>query len=596
MSLPPKQFCSLRPVGSTLAVVFCAFACLCFLLVCAQPSFAQNVVADGVRGEVRNIYVDIGEIFEEEDLGFFYRTVNTLKFSTKEKVVRRELLLEPGDEFSTFLLQESERNLRRLPFFREVSITPIEQNGFIDLYVSVQDTWTLFPFFNVSAGGGTNRRSAGVADSNLFGYGKRLEFLVADDEGRQKIEAVWDDPRLFGSYQRLTLGHFQRSDGYRTLAIYGRPFRSLTEKYSWGMEAQGSDLVGRLFRGGEERYIFREEQKLLSGGFTFSEGDPLKRRVRTSFGYRYSEMDFTQADRDDFRDIAIGFDPRLNRPELVPRDRTFSGPFASYEVISQDFLSLNFVDRFRRVEDYNLGNELNLQAQYAPEAFGSLGNTLLMRASDSDGWRLSPTAFLRAAVSSSARLGSSKLRNILLRAEAKYYNILGPLFFGQLYLGKHTLGSSFVADFGVNLDRDREFLLGANSGLRGYEDRTFTGDQRLLLNLEDRFHLVEDVLKLVSVGGAVFFDVGGTSRRGFGDIVDNELYANVGVGLRLGLTRSSGGNVVRVDLAFPLREAIDGTQEFAPRLLITSGQVFSANLSTERSQNNSAQVSSGFLQ
>src|SRR5690606_35674414 len=139
-------------------------------------------------------------------------------------------------------------------------------------------------------------------------------------------------------------------------------------------------------------------------------------------------------------------------------------------------------------------------------------------------------------------------------------------FLGDVYIGKHTIATSLAADWGEDFDKDVELLLGAREGLRGYEDRTFTGDQRLVLNLEDRFHLVEDVYRLVSIGGAFFFDVGGTSRSGFGDIIKDNLYSNVGFGLRFGLTRSSGGAVVRVDVAFPLRDGPDGSEVGEPRI------------------------------
>ena len=145
------------------------------------------------------------------------------------------------------------------------------------------------------------------------------------------------------------------------------------------------------------------------------------------------------------------------------------------------------------------------------------------------------------------------------------------------------------------LDSDLEFLLGASNGLRGYEDRTFSGDHRALLNVEDRFHLVEDVYRLLSIGGAVFFDVGGTSRKGVSEIIGDQLYADVGFGLRFGISRSSGGAVLRLDVAFPLREGPDGSQFLEPRILLSSGQLFSARLPSESLRSQAATVSAGFL-
>ena len=271
--------------------------------------------------------------------------------------------------FDPFLIEESERNLRSLPFLRRISITPVHEGEWVDLLVQVQDTWTLFPFLIISSGGGTDRQAIGLTEENLLGYGKRLEVLYADDEGRQKIEGVWDDPRLFGTYQRLTLGHFQRSDGYRSVLAYGSPFRSLVQKTAWGIEADSFDLVGRLFENGEERFIYRHDRLMLSGGYTISKGNPERRRRRVSLGYRYIRDRFDQADEDDFDDINLDFDPDLADIRKVPVDRRFSGPFVSYQQIRQDFLSINFVDKFDRVQDFNLGNEFSAQGQIAAEAF-----------------------------------------------------------------------------------------------------------------------------------------------------------------------------------------------------------------------------------
>ncbi|MCB0324797.1 MAG: hypothetical protein KDD69_14540 [Bdellovibrionales bacterium] len=554
---------------------------------------AESVGTD--RPIIRSIQIEVREIFDESNLGFFYDSVNSLKASTKEEVIRRELLLKEGEPFDDFLLDESERNLRSLPFLRRISITPLRDGPYVDLLVSVQDTWTLFPFITLSSGGGTSRQAVGVTEGNLLGYGKRLELLVADDEGREKIEGVWDDRRLLGTYHRLTLGQFIRSDGERTAFSVGRPFRSLVEPTAWSLNSDYFDLVGRLFEAGDERYIFRQRHTSVAGGYTISKGDPEELLRRYTFGYEYLDDDFSQADEQDFEDINLDPASVTQDPSLLADDRQFSGPFVAYQQIEPDFLSINFVDRFERVEDFNLGNELNLRLNAAPDLFGSRRDTWLVRASDSDGWRITPTSFIRGEVAVSSRYQSGGFDNSLIEGVVKYYNILGAKFIGDTYIGKHTIASSLSVDWGEDLDRDVELLLGARDGLRGYQDRTFTGDQRLVLNLEDRFHLVEDVYKLVSIGGAFFLDAGGTSRSGLADIVKDNLYADVGFGLRFALTRSSGGAVVRIDFAFPLRDGPDGSGVGEPRILFTSGTLFGARLPSERLSSQAEAVSAGFI-
>lgn len=575
-------------------------ACILSLSVWPFSILIEDCAAEespSVAPVVRSIRIDLLEIFDEKNIGAFYRTVNKLKVSTQEEVIRREVLLKEGDVFDEFLLEESERNLRSLPFLRKISIIPIHDADFVDLIVTVQDTWTLYPFLNISSGGGTSKKSVGLTEANVLGYGKRFEILVGDDEGRDVVEGVWDDRRLFGSYHRLTLGHFQRSDGFRSALSCGRPFRGLVEPNAWSINSDISDLVGRNFEDGEESFIYRQEHYLVNGGYTWSLGDPEQLLRRYTLGYDYSRDDFDNATDSDFDDAGLDpNDPNISRdPRLLADDRLFSGPTLFYQRIVPDYLSINFVDRFERVQDFNLGRELNASVHVAPKSLGSIDDTFRFKFSGNDGWRTSPTSFLRSELGGSFRIDNGEPANSIFYWQLKYYNILGAKFIRNLYIGKHTLAAAASVDYGEKIDKDVQLVLGASNGLRGYEDRTFTGDQRLRVALEDRFHLVEDVFRLVSIGGTFFVDAGGTSTRGIGDIISDEMYANVGFGFRFGLTRSSGGAVVRLDIALPLRDGPDGSDRFEPRVLLTSGQAFSSRLRSESLSSQAARVSAGFL-
>src|SRR5690606_17217584 len=99
--------------------------------------------------------------------------------------------------------------------------------------VAVGDTWTFIPSLSYSTGDGRTNRSAGLAESNALGYGKRAEVLLQDDEGRRGMEAVWDDRRVWGSSLRLLGGYFHRVDGDRQVLLFGDPFRSLIQPSAW---------------------------------------------------------------------------------------------------------------------------------------------------------------------------------------------------------------------------------------------------------------------------------------------------------------------------------------------------------------------------
>jgi hemolysin activation/secretion protein len=212
------------------------------------------------------------------------------------------------------------------------------------------------------------------------------------------------------------------------------------------------------------------------------------------------------------------------------------------------------------------------------------------------GWKLSNSSFVRGEVGGASRYNydESKLENSLLRTEVKAYSVLGDLFVGERFLGRHTFASQFFVDFGENLDKDRQLLLGADNSLRGYEINSFEGDKRIVLNLEERSHIADDIFQLVSLGTAVFVDLGGASRDTLAEIATDELYGDVGAGLRFCFPRASGGGIVRIDVAFPMRDGPDGSDAWAPRVVFAAGQLFGARLRSEALGAENASLGIGF--
>ena len=225
---------------------------------------------------------------------------------------------------------------------------------------------------------------------------------------------------------------------------------------------------------------------------------------------------------------------------------------------------------------------------------GSIDDSILFSTTLSEGLRFGVDSFARGEIAFSSRLNEDGFVNSLLHLEAKYYKRYGSVFFKSLYLGNHTFASSFFLDYGDRLDQDRELLIGGDNAIRGYEARTFTGDKRVAVNFEDRVHLAENVLRIVNIGAAFFFEVGGSTDENIGELFADSLYSDIGVGLRISFPRSSGARVLRFDLALPLRAGLDDTEVFEPRFLISAGQLFGADLRSEIIGNESAGVDIGF--
>jgi hypothetical protein len=543
---------------------------------------------------IRTISITLLPVFEETGDNIFYSGANKLKMTTQEDVIRRELLFKVGEQTNEFTLRESERVLRNLGYLRRIYMVPTFDGEFVDIEVRVQDTWTLIPQVGVSSGSGNSRQSIGLSESNIAGLGKRIELLYEEEENRETIEAVWDDNRVLGSDQSFLAAYFTRSDGDRLVFAVARPLRSLLDRQSWRIASDYGDTIGRLFEAGEERYIFRQRNQRISSSYTTMRGDPSISARRFSLGYEYAEDEFLQANAQDYQDLDLDPTEVSNDKALLPGDRRFTGPLFAYEQIEPDFIAMNYIDRFERIEDYNLGEEYSFRMTLAPTLLGSARDALLFSATRSGGMHTSSQGFLRGELGLGSRIEPDGFTDTLARVELKYYHVFGIQQLGRLYLGRHTFASSFFLDFGDDLDRDREFTLGADNALRGYEARTFVGDKRFAINIEDRVHLADDVFRLVSVGAAVFVDGGAASREPLGTMLQDEFYSDVGVGLRFAFPRSTGGRVLRVDLAYPLREGDDGSQRFELRILFSGGQLFNSQLRSESLGRDSANVAVGF--
>jgi hemolysin activation/secretion protein len=146
------------------------------------------------------------------------------------------------------------------------------------------------------------------------------------------------------------------------------------------------------------------------------------------------------------------------------------------------------------------------------------------------------------------RLESGSLADSLLSGEARYY-----LRFND----KNVFTAAIEGQHGFDLDVDHQLLLGGDTGLRGYPLRYQAGDTLALMSVEERYYTDWFPFRLVRVGAAVFADVGRTWGTAPLASEPQGWLSDVGFGLRLGNARSGLGNVLHMDLAFPLGASSD---------------------------------------
>jgi Omp85 superfamily domain len=483
-----------------------------------------------VIGEIR---IEVQDVFDPEDPKedrAVYRLANRLHRTTRDQVIAEQLLFKPGDRYSRRVLDESERLLRGDRYLYDAEIRPIRYaDGKVDLEVVARDVWTLNAGLGLGHSGGASSTHFQVQDTNLLGTGKSLTLERSTTVDRSSSLVRYDDPELFGSRFQLRLGFSSNSDGGEREINLVRPFYSLDSRWSAGLTARTDDQVESHYELGAitDRFRHQQDHFELRGGLSNGLHDGWARRWTAGFTFL----------RDRFSP-AEGFDD----PSLLPGDRTLSYPWIGFDLVQDDYEKARNLDQIHRTEDLFLGGQAHLRLGFSSPVFGGDQNRAVFDATASHGFHLTEDQTLLLSSGLTGRWGKDGAEDALLDAGVRYY---------WRDFGEHLFFATLEGSVAENPDPDHQLLLGGDSGLRGYPLRYQDGDRRVLLTLEQRFFTHWYPLHLVHVGAAVFFDAGRTWSDLPGDR-NLGLLKDVGVGLRLGSSRSALGQVIHIDLAFPL--------------------------------------------
>jgi hypothetical protein len=309
-----------------------------------------------------------------------------------------------------------------------------------------------------------------------------------------------------------------------------RPFYSLDSRWSTRLTLLEDEHTEPLYDLGKIVDEFGSHRRLASAAWGWSRGldNGWVRRWRVGATF----------DQRQFREVA-GSTSR----SLVPEDRKLIYPWFGFELVQDDFGRFTNHDQIGRTEDFYLGTRLNAQLGYADPAYGADRSALIFaaKASHGSGRAEGSTLLLSSAVS--GRIEGAELRNTVIDGAVRYYSRQSErrLFFTTL-----------EASVGRALDLDTQVLLGGDNGLRGYPLRYQGGEARALLTVEQRYFTDWYPFRLFRVGAAAFADIGRTWGESGVSTRSQGLLKDVGIGLRFGNSRSGLGNIIHVDLAFPL--------------------------------------------
>jgi len=496
-----------------------------------MPSPAELEAAGAIVGRIVFDRQNVFDVSKRSENKSIYRLANRWHIITRQAVIEQQLLLRTGEPFSQRLLEESERLLRGNSYFFDTKIMPVHYaNGVVDLQVWTRDLWTLNPGVSVSRSGGENRSRVDLSERNLLGLGVSLKVGYADNVDRSSTTFQYFDNNLGYSWWSAILRVSDSSDGDTTQLRLVRPFYALDARWSGGGSFFDDDREESFYDLGNEVAEYRSQTARHSAFWGRSKGLIDGWAKRWTLGAVYDERIFTA--------VADG-----ELPSLIPEDRLLVYPTVGFELLQDKFQTATNRDQIDRTEDFFLGARLGTSLGWASESFGSDRDALVYRMSASKGFGSIKTKALFLSAAASGRVEHGDAVNSQIGANARYYNQITE---------KRLFFMTLDGIWGQDLDLDNLMDLGGDTGLRGYPLRYQTGDSRLLLTLEQRYFTDWYPFRLFRVGGAVFADIG----RTWGDnpVGGPPLgwLKNVGIGLRLGPTRSSARDMIHIDIAFPL--------------------------------------------
>lgn len=502
----------------------------------ARPEYIpSDAELEEAGARVGNVLIEPRNIFDtshpDEDKTLF-RLANDLHIRTRIATVQDQLLFRPGDIYQGRLLAESERILRGTRYLQEAHIVPIAyHDGIVDIEVVTHDVWTLNPGISFGRKGGKSSTGFKIEDLNLLGIGSQVSLERQSDVDRTSTTFLYRDPQLFGSWWTGLADYSDNSDGrVRHLALE-HPFYALDTRWAAGVSARQDEHIGSLYDLGDivDQFGARERTASVYGGW--SKGLHQGWTQRLTAGFTYDDTEFS---------TIVG---ETGPTSLLPADRKLAYPWVGYEWIQDEFETARNRDQIEKTEDVLLGLRAHVQLGYAAPTFGADRSAIVFNGGISRGFEPGVRHRLLLASTIEGRRENGGFADVLGGVSARYY-------FRQS--DHRLLFLSALADVASNPDLDHQLLLGGDNGLRGYPLRYQGGDGRWLMTAEQRFFTNWYPFRLFNVGGAVFYDMGGTWGENRVGLHSLGTLRDVGFGLRLGNSRSALGNVLHVDVAFPL--------------------------------------------
>jgi len=491
---------------------------------------------------VNSITIDRRQVFDSLSYDNFYAAdfLNDLHALTKEYVIKNELLFQVDEEFFDFDVYETERELRSLNIFSNVSVSAVQlDNGDYDIKIRTQDRWSLEPSLLYGKGGGAYNIGVGLREYNLLGTNTLLQmdalYRSENNIGMEGLIAI-RQRRLFQTPFSINLELLSNSIQTNQYISLKKDYLNYLTTSSYGVDFKKSfgDIFYYNTSLGTERLPFNELR--ASGYYSLS-------WIRTDQVYftALAQLDNVDRGADKYRQA---YD---NTAKIM----------LSFSSVSAEYKPVN-----------NINSYLTQDLCYGGYGNAILGKTFKTKAGGED-------LFF---------LGAQGEQSILLKNLYLYGQVTGASAFQGNADAKYTYlefkGLSFLSlspqwllaarlrqQTAWNWDAARQLILDNDAGLRGYSVNEISGDNRIISNLEMRFFPGWG-FSFIKFSAVAFVDIGTAWNQDL-KLDKAQWHQSAGLGFRIHNLKASADNeVIRFDFAYNFNSGKIG------EIIISSGQLF----------------------
>jgi hypothetical protein len=551
---------------------------------------------------IEAIHVVTFEVIEDRDPAPQF--LNWFHVTTREYVVRREILLGERQPFVQRLSDETERNLRDLFLFSVVIAVPLQGSApdRVQYLVITKDIWSLRAGWDGRfANGVVDYLSVRPTETNLFGTSRQLFATLAFTPRNYTVGVGFVEPRVAGTRLRIAASidaivscQTGEIDGFSGSFLYTRPLFSTTTPWSYSTSVSATKTVSRLIasRGAaicsaedtaETAVRFDDEgarTAIVPNEYTY-DSQAFTQSFTRSFGWLYkTDLSFgiealrtgrSAADLSNVRPgPSISGSPTLSAEELYRARLWYTSRIRPSSMQLSPFFQLSsYTTTYHRdlnaeslglQEDFRMGPTAVLRVYPALESVGSSRDMLGLSARASYA-RPVGTGYVKVSGGHSVELSNIERTDAAVSFGARFTS-------PRLPYGRFVFDAYYVRRY--HNYYNTYYTLDNATRLRGYTANALVNNDLFgtgiaSYNLEFRTRPLQIFSTLL--GGVLFHDVGDA----FYELEDIKLKQSVGVGIRF-LAPQLDRDVFRFDVGFPLE---NGDPQAGITVNAAFGQAFS---------------------